>query len=180
MKPFYYKLTTLITLVAAPFLMPNSFASEPAYEIMEYKPGDKVAQADLSAIAWLEGKWKWEADIFGPKYGQVTIEKEEHSQMAALAMGYAREGVFFNEIMLFREVDGGVEWRLKHFTTELHGWEAQNAPVVRHLLKATDTELYFDDFTYVKQGDDKHMLYGRIHDEQGTPVIIEVPHFRVK
>ncbi len=156
-----------------------SFADEAVPDILTYTSGDPIAEASLEDLVWLIGDWRWEGDVFGQKHGEYIIRMGEQGQMPALAHGYSRYSLFFNEIQIFKEFDGGIEWRLKHFGKELKGWEPQYQPIVRPLIKKTENALYFHDFTFVKESLDRFVIYANVKSGT-TNKIITVPHVRIK
>ena len=121
----------------------------------------------------------WHGDVQGPKEGETFLLEGAHGQMGGFARGYDKNGLMFNEIITIMESEGSIEFRLKHFSPELHGWEPQNKPIRRPLIKITEDALYFDTVTYVKQDKDNYILYIRIPNKEGVMQVVAIPHKRI-
>jgi hypothetical protein len=102
------------------------------------------ATATLSQVAWLAGHW------LGDGLGAVV----EETWLAA--SGGAMAGVFrlvrgdsveFYELVTLVEERGSLVLRLKHFRSDLTGWEAQEQSVTFPLLRVERNHFWFDGLT---------------------------------
>ncbi len=103
-----------------------------------------------------------------------------HKQMGGYARGYDDKGLMFNEIITLSQLDDGLVFTVKHFSPELHGWESQNKPILRRLLKREDKVWYFDTVTYVQIDEDNYMIYILLPNDKGEARIVTIPHTRIK
>jgi len=112
--------------------------------------------ADLGAVAWIAGHWRGEAlggiaeEIWSPPFGS--------SMMAAFKLSVNGQ-VRFYELETIVEQDETLLLRLKHFTSDLHGWEARDETVDFKLVKVTPGKVYFDGMTFEKVSDQEMNVY---------------------
>ena len=110
----------------------------------------------IADLAWLEGHWIGEMPegpvehvILGPKFGH----------MPGFVRAVSPQGVLFYEISVFAQAGDIVTVRVKHFTPQLAGWEAQDAFVDRPLVDRDATSLFFDGITFSRTGQDSFTVY---------------------
>jgi hypothetical protein len=73
-----------------------------------------------------------------------------------------------------------VEYRGKHFSSQLAGWEGKDEYYRRRLVAVTENAVYFDGITFVKDGPDRHIVYFRIPSGERKGQVIVVRQKRVK
>lgn len=102
------------------------------------------AAATLSQMAWLTGHW------LGDGLGAVVEETWLPASGGALA-GVFRlvrgDSVEFYELVTLAEEQGSLVMRLKHFRSDLVGWEARDLPVAFPLLRVEANRFWFDGLT---------------------------------
>jgi hypothetical protein len=118
--------------------------------------GQASPPASLADVDWLQGHW----------IGEMPGGAVEHYTMSpifghlpAFVRAADQKGIWFYEISLIAEVRGSLAVRVKHFTSDLAGWEAQGAYVDRPLVARDATNLYFDGITYSRTGQDSYLVY---------------------
>ncbi|MCP9221775.1 DUF6265 family protein [Erythrobacter sp. LQ02-29] len=135
-------------------------------ETRSAEPGQVLAQASLSDLAWLEGRW------LGPGIEDLPAQEAWLPPTGGVMVGTFIQqdpdgGVMFTEHMyLMREGDGLV-LRLKHFGPELEGWEDKGESMSFPLLAVEGTTAYFDGMTYRREGDTLHVFVRM--EEEGEP-----------
>jgi hypothetical protein len=67
--------------------------------------------------------------------------------------------VLFYEISVFLEVADSLSVRVKHFTPQLAGWEAQDAYIDRPLVAIEPGTFFFDGITFARSGPDAFTVY---------------------
>lgn len=150
---------------------PPASVADPRAMIRLYVPGAPRPPASLADVAWLEGRWigdmpegPVEHVILGPAFGHLP--------------GFVRavnaDGVIFYEIWMIAEANGSLTNRVKHFSPQLAGWEAQDAYIDRPLVARDATHLYFDGATYARTGPDSFVVYflNRNGAEEGETLVI--------
>ncbi|MHA1110946.1 MAG: DUF6265 family protein [Promethearchaeota archaeon] len=98
----------------------------------------------LSSLEWIVGKWYGENS-------QNIMEEDWHPIMGDAMAGWFRwkkeNSIFLYEFMLFQQVDNIVVLKIKHFDSNLVGWEekdkwveyvAWNSALNEIILKASD------------------------------------------
>jgi hypothetical protein len=112
--------------------------------------------ATIADLAWLEGSWIGDMPQ-GPVEHVILGSRAGH--MPSFVRALAGNDVSFYEISVFAESAGSLVNRVKHFTPELAGWEAQGAFVERRLVKRDGDRFYFDGLTFARTGPDSFTVY---------------------
>jgi len=120
------------------------------------RPGRAAPPTTLADLAWLEGSWIGDMPQ-GPVEHVILSSRASH--MPSFVRALAGDKVAFYEISVFAEAAGSLVNRVKHFTAELAGWEAQGAYVERQLLERDEDRFYFDGLTLSRTGPDSFTVY---------------------
>jgi len=81
------------------------------------------------------------------------------------------------ELGHIRQLGESLVFELKHFDTELKGWEEKDEVQSFKLVKVKDNRFYFEGFTFEKISDNEITIYTRIQKEDETEE--EVPfHYK--
>ncbi len=176
----------LIKLAICSFLFSSAiYAKEKEqalpYEILVTGDVNEFAEANISDFSWLSGEWEFEASFSGQLMkGNASISKAVHGQMLGYSRGWSETGLIFNEILSYTQRGDSVEFRLKHFSYDLHGWEPADQPVKHPLLKIESDVFYFDTHTIVRENEDNYTLYLMTESNTGKKEYHVIPHRRVK
>jgi hypothetical protein len=169
---------TLVLAIALAMALPVCAATaatpaavNPRSMIKLHTTGQSSPPATLADVAWLEGRWIGEMPegpvehvILGPSFGHLP--------------GFVRavnpQGVIFYEIWMLAEVGGSLTNRVKHFSPQLAGWEAQDAYIDRPLVDRDANSLFFDGATYSRTGPDSFTVYflNRSGGEERETIVI--------
>lgn len=153
-------------------------ASPLADKVLQLQEGATSPPATIEDAAWLEGHW--EGDLEGA-HQQHMVYSAASGHMPGFVRAWGENGdIWFYEIAVFAEVNNSLELRVKHFTSNLVGWEGQEEFIARRLVKLTDEALFFDGATFVKNGPDDHIVYYRIPDGEREGDIVVVHQTRIK
>jgi hypothetical protein len=145
-----------LPMCASTAATPEPEATNPRSMIKLRTEGRSGPPATLAVVAWLEGRWIGEMPegpvehvILGPSFGHLP--------------GFVRavnpQGVIFYELWVLAEVGGSLTNRVKHFSPQLAGWEAQDAYIDRPLVDRDANNLFFDGATYSRTGPDTFTVY---------------------
>lgn len=116
-------------------------------ETMTYDSLVGSPNATLNEIKWLAGHWVGEAlggiteEIWSPPLG--------NSMMGAFKLS-KDNAVIFYELVTIVEENQSLILRLKHFNSQLKGWEEKNKTIDFRLVKVTPSKIFFDEFTIEK------------------------------
>ena len=133
-------------------------------------------KADLSAIAWIAGHWRGEA--LGGVVEETWTPPLGGSMMAAFKLSVNGQ-VRFYELETIVEEEETLILRLKHFSSNLHGWETKDETVDFRLVKVTRDKVFFDGMTFENVNDDEMNVYVIIGDE-GKEKEVKFNYRRVK
>jgi hypothetical protein len=139
-----------------PGLTPNKLA----YDSAAVRP-----VATLNDVAWLTGHWR------GPALGGMSEEVWSAPEANAM-MGMYRlmkdDRVIFYEIMSLQPDGRSLVLALKHFNTDLTGWEEKNEVRRFRLVKITPTEAFFEGMTFRRISADEVQVQLAIEMKDGT------------
>lgn len=136
-----------------------------AQNTLSLNEDEKSPAASLASISWMEGHWKGEA------FGGITEEIWSPALGGSMMFSFKLvvEGkVEFYELGHIRALNKSLIFELKHFGTDLTGWEEKNEVQRFKLIKVTDNRLYFDGFTFEKVSDNEINIYALIHQGEKT------------
>ncbi|MCB1644904.1 MAG: hypothetical protein KDI36_05605 [Pseudomonadales bacterium] len=114
------------------------------------KEGEKAPAADLSAVAWLQGHWRGEA--FGGVTEEVWSAPLGGSMMGAFKLVVNGE-VQLYELETISEEAGSLVFRLRHFHSDLKGWEEKDEFVAFNLVQVEPGKVWFDGLTVERVSD---------------------------
>ena len=144
------------------------FGQDKFENILHFNEATGSPGADLSAVAWIAGHWRGEAlggvveEIWSPPLGG--------SMMASFKLA-VDDQVKFYELETILEEGDTLILKLKHFSSNLHGWEEKDETVDFRLVKVTDDKVYFDGMTFENISHDEmnvYVLIGEEGEEQET------------
>src|SRR3569623_1142003 len=121
-----------MALIAAPLRTCADVVPDPVAQVRSLAEGEHSPPASIDVVRWLEGNW--EGDLEGNAQ-QNMIYSAVAGQMPGFVRAWTKEGkILFYEIAVFAEIDGSVEYRGKHFSSELSGWEGKDEFYRRRLV----------------------------------------------
>ena len=147
---------TLILLLSLLTLTTATYSQTEFTNTLTFSDSIGSPKADLSSMRWVEGHWKGEAfdgiteEVWTPPLGGSMV----------CAFKLVVDGkVKFYELVTISEENNTLVLRLKHFHSNLKGWEEKDKTVDFRLVKATDNKIYFDEFTFERVGARKMNIY---------------------
>ena len=131
---------------------------------IEVDPNEKL-EPKLEHVAWISGQWKGEA--FGGQTEENWSEPSGGSMMATFKL--INDGkVSFYEIEIIREVENSLILQLKHFNSDLKGWESKDDTVDFPLKEITRSKVVFEGMTFEKVSDNEMNVYVDMHNDDGS------------
>ncbi len=138
------------------FLATSLCAAEPAL-VRRLAPGQVSPPATLAEMAWLIGRWGGALDDHAQ---ESMVLAPNGRQQPGFARAWRADGTtIFYEINALMEVDGSLEFRVKHFGGDLVGWEPRDDYARHRLVAVEDGTWFFDGITFVNRGPDVHDVH---------------------
>jgi hypothetical protein len=141
----------------------NCFSQNPENIIIE----DKLSPR-LENIKWITGSWHGE--VFGGYAEEIWSEPSNGSMMATFKFS-SDNRVSFYEIEVIREVENTLMLQLKHFRSDLKGWETKDETVDFPLIEITANKVVFEGMTFEKVSDTKMNVYVDIEEKGKTETV---------
>jgi hypothetical protein len=129
---------------------------------MSLNAGEASPPASISQIEWMTGHWRGEA------FGGITEEIWSPPEAGAMMFVFrliADNEINFYEIGHVREIEGSLVFELKHFGSDLKGWEEKDEVQTFKFVKAEENRVYFEGFTFERISDHEINIYGLIENE---------------
>lgn len=145
-----------------------------AISLNSFSQEKKTLEPKLENIAWIAGTWHGEA--FGGITEEIWSEPSGGSMMATFKL-IVEGKVQFYEIEVIREIEDSLILQLKHFDSNLKGWETKNETVDFPLIEITETKVVFEGMTFEKVSSNEMNVYVDIENENGS---VETVKFNYK
>lgn len=140
----------------------NSFAQN----TLTYNDEKGSPKATLADVTWVTGNWQGEA--LGGICQETWSKPIGNSMMFNFKLVKDNKVVFY-ELGHIVEQDKTLLLQIKHFSAQLHGWEAANKSEDFRLIKVEENRVYFDQFTFEKVSDMEMNLYV-VFEESGEEI----------
>jgi len=124
-------------------------------------------KATLADISLLVGHWRGE--FLGATAEEVWLPPAGGSMLGVFRL-YKDDQILFYEIMIAMEEEGSVSLKLKHFHSDLEGWEEKDGMVTFRLVKAGQDAVWFEELTYRKREDGSLQGFIAIRQKDGNVV----------
>jgi hypothetical protein len=159
-------------LFTSVFLLSASFLSY-SQNTMTLEEGQSSPKAGINDVAWIAGHWQGEA--FGGMTEEIWSPPMGDAMMAAFRL--VKDGkTDFYEIEAITEENGSLVLRLKHFATDLKGWEEKDERVDFPLVKLKPNKAYFDGMTFEKISEEEMNIYVVIRQKDGSQNEMKFPY----
>lgn len=124
----------------------------------------KSPAATLKDVAWLSGRWTGEG--LGGQVEEVWTPAVQGQMMGMFRL--VKDGkIVFYEFLTLAEHEGSIEMRIKHFNSNMTGWEEKDKHVTFRLVKVEGDRVYFSGFTVERKGDDGWNGYLAMRSKEG-------------
>ncbi len=116
------------------------------------KPDERAgsAPASIADLKWLTGHWTGPA--FGGVCDEIWSQPAADSMMGMFRLIKNGKTVFYELITIIQE-NKTLVMKLKHFNSDMTGWEEKDVSVNFPLVKVSPAEVFFDGLTYRKEKD---------------------------
>ena len=139
-----------------------SITAQQTGHILEFSKDGVSPPATLSELQWIQGHWTGEA--LGGQVEEIWSPPLGDSMMGSFKLVHDGK-VKFYEIITISEIEQTVIMRLKHFDSELKGWEEKGETVDFKLVKLTPDKVFFDGLTFERISDKEMNVYVRFESD---------------
>lgn len=133
-----------------------------------------ILEPKLENIKWIAGNWKGEA--FGGQTEENWSEPSAGSMMANFKL-IDKDKVVFYEIEIIREVENTLILQLKHFGSDLKGWEEKDKTINFPLKEITENKVVFEGMIFEKISANEMNIYVDIKQDNDS---VETVKFNYK
>jgi hypothetical protein len=155
----------------------NAQEHSQSVKVLTWAEGAASPKASVADVRWMEGEWEGALESATQQH---TVFSPVSGHMPGFTRAWGKDGaIWFYEINDLAEVNGSLEFRVKHFSGELAGWEGKDEFDRHRLMTITDQALFFDGITIVKEGPDHFTVYVRITDGERKGQIVVVHQSRI-
>lgn len=116
-----------------------------------YGHGEDSKSYSLDKLDWLVGHWSGEA--FGGICEEIWSPASGESMVGTFKLT-VDNNVSFYEFMTITSDSSGYNLRLKHFNSDLTGWEEKKDVITFSYISSSDNRITFDGLEYELQSDD--------------------------
>ena len=116
-----------------------------AQNTLHYNDEKGSEKASLKDIEWLEGNWQGEA--FGGIYEENWSKPFGGSMLFSFKLVVDGKVIFY-EMGHIMEKENSLIFQIKHFDSDLKGWEEKDKSEDFRFIKKEGNRMYFDKFTF--------------------------------
>ena len=130
--------------------------------------GSTRPKARIEDIAWLAGHWKGQA--LGGVAEEIWSPPQANAMMGSYRLIKNDTLIVFYEIVTITEDGQSLTLKLKHFNTDLTGWEEKNVVREFKLVKKEKNKLWFEGMTFEFIDDNTFQVYLAIQMKNGEVI----------
>jgi len=134
-----------------------------AQNTLKLDPSKDLVKATINDVSWIAGYWVGEA--FGGETEEVWTTPLGDSMMGSFKL-VVNGKVEFYELCTISEENESLIFRLKHFHSNLKGWEEKDERLQAQLVKIEENKAYFEDFTFEKASENKLNIFVVFKDDK--------------
>ncbi|TDF39673.1 hypothetical protein EYS14_09210 [Alteromonadaceae bacterium M269] len=151
----------LITLSIASTAQTN----EPLSNTKVFDEGKGSPKAKVENVGWISGHW--EGEIWDGRFEEIWSPPLAGSMMASFK--YMEEDqVGFYELITIVEEEESLTLRLKHFSSDLSGWEKEDETIDFRLVELKPDTAYFDGYTFKRISNNEMHVFILLENEGET------------
>lgn len=145
-------------------------------DVIAFDAISQSPKATLTDVSWIAGHWQGEA--FGGITEEIWSPPLGESMMFVFRLMHNNKVTFY-EIGHIKETNGTLLLQLKHFHSNLKGWEEKDETVDFKLVKMEGNRIYFDNFTFEKINDTEINIYVLIEEKDKSNEVVKFNYKRV-
>ncbi len=143
------------------FIIAFIFSLSAPAQIEEKTITKNTLEPKLKNITWISGTWRGEA--FGGITEEIWSEPLGGSMMATFKL-INDDKVTFYEIEIIREIENSLVLQLKHFSSDLKGWETKDETIDFPLKEITPNKVVFEGMSFEKVSNKEMNVYVDIEE----------------
>lgn len=133
-------------------------------DTIQLKPGARPGKASLADIAWLAGQWQGTG--LGARV-EETWSPAAGGSMLGMFRALHDDKPSFYELITITEEHESLIMRLKHFHSDMKGWEEKDRTVDFRLVRLNAKGAWFEGISYLREGPDAMSVVVRIQQKDG-------------
>lgn len=153
----------IFILLLVPFII--SYSQNNFQNTKILKNDQNSPKATISAARMIEGHWKGVA--FGGIAEEIWAPAIGNSMMGSFRL-VTDNKVNFYELLSISEENSSLILRIKHFNSDLTGWEEKNEVEEFKLIEIKPNKIFFDGLTFEKIDKDEMNIYVITEDNDGN------------
>jgi hypothetical protein len=138
-------------------------------------PGN-IPPASITQLAWIAGHWQGEA--LGGICQEYWVSPQANSMIGMFRL-LRNDQIAFYEFLVIVEEAGSLVLKVKHFDSDLEGWEEKDESTLFPLVKLTGNEVFFDGLTFRQTGSDSLTVFVVIDQQGGVPEEVVFRYLRM-
>lgn len=136
-----------------------------AQNTLKFDSSNGITKANIQDVSWIAGHWTGEA--FGGTTEEVWTAPLGGSMMGSFKMVVDGK-VEFYEFCTISEENETLYFRLKHFHSNMKGWEEKDERINAQLVKIQGKRAYFNNFTFERVNEYELNIYVVFKDEKNV------------
>jgi hypothetical protein len=146
-------------------LLSSGITTAQRVHTLSFKENQKIEQVSINDLAWIEGHWQGEA--FGGLAEEIWSAPKAGSMMFVFRHIVDDKVIFFESGGII-ETPEGLVLKLKHFHSDMKGWEEKDKTIDFKFIRLEKNKAYFDNMTFEKINDDEMNIYVVMEETPGS------------
>ena len=147
------------------FLFLVVFIQLSAQNTLKYSDLKTIAKASIEDVAWIAGYWQGSA--LGGTTEELWTPPLGSSMMGSFKLVVDNE-VQFYELCTITEENETLLLRIKHFNSDLKGWEEKDETEDFPLVKIEPNKVFFNNITFEKTSETSLNIYVIFKEDSGN------------
>lgn len=132
---------------------------------LQLTPGERSTPASLSEMSWLTGVWRGSG--LGADNEEIWSAPRADVMIGMYRMIQDGVPVLF-EFLMLRQIEGSLVLQLKHFDSQLHGWEERDQSMTFPFVAQRGARMYFSGVTFERVSGDDLIVYVAVKAADGS------------
>lgn len=152
-------------LIVCLFSLPALAQEKETEHTLKLSAGQKSPPATLADLSWMVGSWTGKG--LGGVAEESWLAPSGGTMLGMFRMTKDSKPVFY-ELVTLTEEGGSLIMRLKHFNSNMTGWEEKDKTVEFKFVGKKDGLIHFEGLTFKPEGKDAFTVYLAIQYKDGS------------